>query len=394
MTGKTSVTRAERLRQRRQKQRPLEAETRLDSIRPETTNDAEPDVRTTHRRGRPERHPAAEQGSSAGARTGAGSLSPVSLLLPGKPGLQRRAPAGKPGQRYATVTTNAMRGTPTLGRGQFTRHGGTQHGARGGGFDIAFSLGRADVRAPAISLPQYGPRLVSGLLSLLLAFLLYSLWTGPVFIVSAAEVSGNQRLQALEINAMLGMAGQPVFKAVPAQIELNLRTAYPDISSAEVRVAFPNRITVEVVERMPRLAWYQDGALTWIDADGIAFLPRGEAQASDLGGLIQVTSNGAPPQVQVDPDAPLYEQKFVAPELVEAMVTLFPYVPAGIPMIFDPQYGMGWQDPRGWFVYFGQNTVEIPVKLAIYQAIVDTFIRQGIQPMLVSVEHLDAPFYK
>jgi hypothetical protein len=55
---------------------------------------------------------------------------------------------------------------------------------------------------------------------------------------------------------------------------------------------------------------------------------------------------------------------------------------------------MGWQDPRGWSVYFGQNTQDIPMKLAAYQTIEDTFTQQGIQPTLISVEYLDAPFYK
>ena len=30
----------------------------------------------------------------------------------------------------------------------------------------------------------------------------------------------------------------------------------------------------------------------------------------------------------------------------------------------------------------------------VYQAIVDTLTSQGIQPSLISVEYLDAPFYK
>ncbi len=38
-------------------------------------------------------------------------------------------------------------------------------------------------------------------------------------------------------------------------------------------------------------------------------------------------------------------------------------------MIYDPKYGMGWQDPRGWSVYFGQNTQDIDMKKKIYQAI-------------------------
>ena len=63
-------------------------------------------------------------------------------------------------------------------------------------------------------------------------------------------------------------------------------------------------------------------------------------------------------------------------------------------MIYDPKYGMGWQDPHGWSVYFGQNTQDIAMKEKVYQAILDTITKQGIQPTLISVEYLDAPFYK
>ena len=34
------------------------------------------------------------------------------------------------------------------------------------------------------------------------------------------------------------------------------------------------------------------------------------------------------------------------------------------------------------------------MKLVVYQAIVDTLIRQGFQPTLISMEYLNAPFYK
>jgi hypothetical protein len=257
------------------------------------------------------------------------------------------------------------------------------------GYDIAFTLGRADVRAPALNIPQLGPRWVSAALTLLLGFLLYAMWTASPFMVTAAEVRGNQRLGAAEINAMLGMIGQPIFKAVPAQIEANLHTAYPDLKSVKVRVDFPNRITVDVVERTPVLAWYQNGVVTWVDASGVAFMPRGEVP-----GLVQVAANGTPPQVPLDPALPIYEQKVIAPEMVQALTVLVGDVPAGMPMMFDPQYGMGWQDPRGWTVYFGQNAKDIPMKKMVYQAIVDTLTLQGVQPSLISVEYLNAPFYK
>ncbi len=257
------------------------------------------------------------------------------------------------------------------------------------GYDIAFTLGRANVRAPAIHLPQLGPRWVSAALTLLLGFMLYTMWTASPFTIATAEVRGNQRLGASQINAMLGMIGQPIFNAVPALMEANLRTAYSDLESVKVHVGFPNRITVDVEERIPVLAWYQNGVVTWVDASGVAFMPRGE-----FPGLVQVAANNTPPQVLLDPNLPVYEHKFIAPEMVQALTELAQVAPAGMPMIFDPQFGIGWQDSRGWTVYLGQNTKDISMKKVVYQAIVDTLTLQGVQPSLISVEYLNAPFYK
>jgi cell division protein FtsQ len=257
------------------------------------------------------------------------------------------------------------------------------------GYDIAFTLGRAIVRAPVLNIPQLGPRWVSAALTLLLVFILFTMWTASPFTVTAANVRGNQRLGAADINSMLGLIGQPIFKAVPAQIEANLHTVFSDLESVKVNVSFPNRITVEVVERTPVLAWYQNGVLTWIDASGIAFMPRGEVP-----GLVLVAANDSPTQIPPDPALPFYAQKFIAPEMIQALSVLARDVPAGMPMIFDPIYGMGWQDPRGWTVYFGQDSKDIPIKIVVYQAIVDSLILKGVQPSLISVEYLNAPFYK
>jgi hypothetical protein len=256
-------------------------------------------------------------------------------------------------------------------------------------YALAFSLGRTKIHAPALNIPQLGSRWVSAGLTLILGFILFTMWTASPFSVKGAEVIGNQRIGANEINAMLGLIGQPIFKAVPARIEANLHTAYSDLASIKVRVGFPNRIWIDVVERMPVLAWYQNGVVTWIDASGVAFTPRGEVP-----GLIQVSATGAPTQVSLDPALPIYAQKFIPPDIVQAMTVLALDVPAGMPMTFDPVYGMGWEDPRGWSVYFGQDAKDIAMKKNVYQAIVDSLILQGVQPSLISVEYLNAPFYK
>jgi hypothetical protein len=263
---------------------------------------------------------------------------------------------------------------------------------RGARYDVAFRVGNADVRAPAISLPQIDltqPRWVSAALTLVLGFMLLMMWSSSIFTAGPATVHGNVRISADEINSMLGVSGKSIVQAVPSQIAANLRTAFPDLRSAVVQVGLPNRLSVTVVERTPLLAWTQNSTAVWIDADGVAFPPRGEVQ-----GLVQVSADGSPTNVQNDPNAPGYDKKFIDPAMVQVILGLAPYNTSGTPMVYDPQYGIGWQDPHGWSVYFGQSTDDIDSKLIVYQAIVNSLTRQGTQPTLISLEYLDAPFYK
>ena len=293
----------------------------------------------------------------------------------------RRSPRPEPARPAAVHPARDERGA----RPAVTRSYRSQPGAQ----QYAFSLGHAAVRAPALSIPQLGTRWLSGAATVLLVFLLYTLWNSPAFTVTGAEIHGAQRLGSTEINAALQLVGQPIFKAVPAEIAVNLRSDYPDLAAAHVSVGLPNRIVVNVVERQPVLAWTQGDTTRWIDAQGVAFPARGAVE-----GLIPVTADATPLQVQTEASVPLYARPFVSPDVVRALAALYPYLPQGVAMTYDPTYGIGWQDTHGWSVYFGQTTDDILMKLQVYQAIVTTLTQQGIQPSLISVEYLDAPFYK
>jgi hypothetical protein len=255
-------------------------------------------------------------------------------------------------------------------------------------YEFGFSAANTRVRAPAITLPEFNMRWISAILTAALLFALYSLWNSSMFAFAGAEVSGNIRLGTLEINTALHLEDEPIFKAVPSQLETSLRAAFPELKTVKVRVVLPNRIIVEVTERTPVLAWYQNDALALVDVNGIIFPPRGTAE-----GLINVVAAGAPP-IQLDETIPVYEQPYVPPEMVRALIAMAPHVPAGVPMVYDPQYGMGWQDTRGWQVFFGQTTEDITLKIEAYQAIVDMLVREGRQPTLISLAYLDSPFYK
>jgi len=255
-------------------------------------------------------------------------------------------------------------------------------------YEFTYTAANTRVRAPAITLPSFNMHWISAILTAALIFVLFSLWNSSMFSVSVAEISGNIRLDSGEITTALHLGDQSIFLVIPAHLETSLRSEFPDLEAVDVRVIFPNRITVDVTERTPILAWYENDAVALVDINGIAFPPRGAAE-----GLINVVANGTPPQA-VDETIPTNEQAYVSPEMVRALIAMVPHVPAGVPFVYDSQYGLGWQDTRGWQVFFGQTSDDIDLKIAAYQKIVDVLVRENRQPTLISLAYLDAPFFK
>lgn len=257
-------------------------------------------------------------------------------------------------------------------------------------FEALLSLPRPTLRSLALPGVQLRPgwRLLSFTLVVLLAVALYLLWTMPQFRVVVAQVSGNQRLTADEINAVLGLNGRPIFLLSPADIEAQALRNYPELASVTASVSLPNRVSIAVVERQPVILWQQDGSYTWIDADGVAFRPRGEAA-----GLVVVQALAAPPAPPVlDPDS-LAARPYISAETVNAILTLAPFAPPGTPILYDPQKGLSWNDGRGWQAVFGSGQ-DMAVKVRIYQALVDSLVGRGIRPVLINVAYYKAPFYR
>jgi hypothetical protein len=263
-------------------------------------------------------------------------------------------------------------------------------------YDIAMSApyGRvgAGKQAPSLAMPKisFGPRWISFLLVALCGVALYFVTSDSYFTVSSANVIGNNRVSADEISSALGVMGLPAAMLNPAQVEYNLLAAFPDIATAQVEINLPAEIVVTVSERQPIAAWQQDGQTVWVDAQGYAFPPRGFVE-----GLVTINALSAPPvPANVDLTQVIGARPFLSEEMAAALMILSPHVPQGSSLVYDPRYGLGWTDPRGWQAYFGHTHGDVNTKLQVYQSMVDYLIKQGITPQLISVEYPDAPFYR
>jgi len=249
-------------------------------------------------------------------------------------------------------------------------------------------LSRPNFRALRLPRPRLGWRTFSLGLVAVIGVLVYLAFNIPQLQAAGAQVNGNRIISAAEVNTVLSVTGRPIFLVDPAELETRLRLNYPELVSVQVAVDLPNLVTVNLLERKPVIRWEQSGGYTWIAEDGVAFRPRGE-----LDGLIAVVAESTPPASTVVPD-PLNPAPFISTDMVQAIQGLAASVPPGMKILYDARMGFGWDDPRGWRVYFGATALDVPLKMRVYESMVNSLMQRGIRPALINVTYPTAPYYR
>jgi cell division protein FtsQ len=234
-----------------------------------------------------------------------------------------------------------------------------------------------------------GRRISSIVIALLVGVALYLVLSLPYFHVPSVTVLGNGRLTREDIQTASGVMGESIFAVQPKEVEARLRSNLPELLSVKVNVYLPNHVYVTLTERQPVIFWEQGEGYTWIDATGVAFRPRGA-----VGGLVPVKGLVTPPPGVAPTDDSLSPQPYLQQELVDSILQLAPNVPAGATMVFDRSFGLGWTDSRGWKAFFGTSAKDMPLKIRVYQSLVDSLVNRGVSPTLICVMYPDAPFYR
>jgi cell division protein FtsQ len=259
-------------------------------------------------------------------------------------------------------------------------------------YDIALNNQGAEMRLPSVPTIGIGWRLLSGLLVIVLGTIIYMLWYSPIFTVSTLDVAGLVRLTNEEINSVANVIGKSIILVNPSNLEQDLRAAFPELVNVSVDTEVPNKVVVNLGERQPVFTWQQDGQDFWIDADGVAFKPHGEGGPS-------ITVQGSELLTTTPPDSENIEEEVktsqtLPVELVNAILTVSQEAPENTPLVYNSKYGLGWEDPRGWQVYFGKGDDQIDMKLDVYYKTWKRLKKAGIRPALISVEHVHAPYYR
>jgi hypothetical protein len=264
-----------------------------------------------------------------------------------------------------------------------------------------------EVRLPVLAPIHIGWRILSGALTVLMlgciGFFLFS----PHMKVSGMTIDGLQRLNTEEVAKDLGVSNKRIYAIDATVLRKKLATDYPDLANVQIQVTLPAKVKLSVNERAPVLSWTYDGKTTWIDQDGFMFPARGDATPA-----ITVQGAGAPPLVskvsndilqQLSNEVAPVTSKTPDPEeivsqmdptVLAAINKLNGIMPPGTLLAYSDSDGLGWVDSNGWAVYIGLSTARIDQQMVVYNAIVEQLKKEGVAPSMISVEHVDAPFYR
>ena len=258
---------------------------------------------------------------------------------------------------------------------------------------------------------RLGWRLLSFILVCGFGFCLFLALRSPMFEINAVNIVGLTRLNGEEVAQTINIIGRRIFEIDPQTLTADIQENYPELWDIHITPSLPAHVSIKAVERQPQIAWTNGATGLWIDSEGYLIPSRGEAHLS-----LQINANALPDYhliLEDDPDLdknlvidkPAIKESydsalfFVFPKkidhnLLTAILQLNAWMPEEETLLYQKARGIGWRDIRGWDVFIGSKLENINDKMLLYETIVRSLEAQGIQPSMVSVEFLHAPYYR
>ena len=259
---------------------------------------------------------------------------------------------------------------------------------------------------PGLPMVKVGWRLLSGTFIFFLSFMLVTFVKAPYFIVMHPEIRGLSSYEISEFENLIKVAGSMVYEIDPSILHSKLVKSYPEIMDLSVNVVFPSQVIISGRERIPVITWRYGESAVWVDKDGYLFPARRETDAT-----VMVNASDAPPLsleetllLEIESGNPGDDSdteasdgltnKRIDKAVFDAVLRIGKQMPDGFILAYDSRAGIGWNDPRGWYVSFGPDLDNLDEKLMVYETLLKEFIAKNIQPSYISVENLHAPYYR
>jgi len=261
----------------------------------------------------------------------------------------------------------------------------------------------SEIRLPALPSVRIPWRVLSALIVIACAVAIYYFQFSDLFKVKSINLAGTNRISPQALLNAMKIQDSSMMDLQPETLQANLLAAFPEIRDVQVMTRLPNEVNILIAERQPLITWFlNEKPAYWIDEEGYTFPIRGE----QIGTPFFIYADGEPPyplgypmELQVNPtlskQAPrLKLNPSVDPDFVLSVQKLNERLPESYTLKYEKAQGLAWQDPNGWTVYFGNRSADMDQKLNEYDAIVKAILDKNLQPSMVSMQFLHAPYYR
>jgi len=217
--------------------------------------------------------------------------------------------------------------------------------------------------------------------ALLLIVIGLAVWLGldDRFYVNSIVITGNTHVSAADIAQKSGALGQHIFWLRPNDVAQYLPAGLPSIRSAQMSCKFPADCSLSVVERQPLVAWQYGNAITWIDADHVAFAAEGKA----AGSLITIEATEGPA---------LFPGQHADQQLIDAALAVAQTMPDVHTYRYTAAHGLEFDAARGFPVYLGVGS-NMADRVMIWKTLNPYLAAKNITPKFVDVRYPLAPYY-
>jgi hypothetical protein len=259
-----------------------------------------------------------------------------------------------------------------------------------------------------------GWRLLSAFLVLLIGAALYLAWNTPALRINHLTLVGNKRVSSADIQAILNLNGQQIFAVDTGLIVKKITESFPEVTNVTAEVNSPADVVVSFDERKPVITWQYNKTSYWVDPTGFIFMPKGKLTTP-----VNIKANEPPPvletakpdstpapdasgknasltQASTSTDAQSISLvgKHISPVVMTSAIKLSAMLKKSTPLAYSNIDGLGWHDAGGWDVYIGLDLNNMDTKLVMYKAVVAQIKKDGVTPVMISVENPDTPYYR
>ena len=211
-----------------------------------------------------------------------------------------------------------------------------------------------------------------------------ALYRSPLLRVEEVEVVGATNLTPQQITELAGLEGASMFNAPLAEAEARI-VALPLVKGVKARLAWPNKVRIEVVERAPWGYWDLAGTSYVIDSDGVVLADvkpaKGAPVIHDVGDPA-VLSVGD----RVDADAVRLAQALLTSvrEQLSLSVARFEYT---------PEHGLTLTTDANYRVVMGDNQ-NVDYKIAVWKAVEEDIGRGSMAGHVLDLRFRDHPSFQ